>query len=42
MSSTDVSSDSCKRVLMCDVSMMLFGVEVRAMDELIAVFDAAA
>ena len=41
MSSIDVSSDSCKRALMGDVSLILFGVEARTMDELIAVFDAA-
>lgn len=39
--SIDVNSDSCKRAFMADASMMLFGVEARTMDELIAVFDAA-
>ena len=37
----DVSSDCCKRAFTADVSMMLFGVEARTVDELIAVFDAA-
>ncbi|KAI6655549.1 (RS)-norcoclaurine 6-O-methyltransferase-like [Oopsacas minuta] len=39
--SIDVDSENCKRAFMADISMLLFGVEARTMDEFLAVFYSA-